>query len=310
MASLTDYQLATMKVNLTLLENTIDAFKNTVILQQKFIEEIPPPIHQKHELIIPIRFSNHTKENFLANTRSRLNEADALVYKVQQIKEVLPRMKPHDINEFKADYRERRSVFSILWGLLGTYREIMTNRKYDKMKVQLEKTHSLVNRIMNVVNNHGKTLNLINQDLKQIKTQISFDHLMNSLDTETSFKSAHFQLNTEVDRIKNALQCAQWRRLSLDFLSSKQLDSLYQTMVTESKLAETELLVSQPSDLLQLELSYFYNGEMVTLLLHVPTVPIGSILRLVKLHPFPLPISSNYSIVPDVDVQILAMSVS
>ncbi len=53
MASLTDYQLATMKVNLTLLENTIDAFKNTVILQQKFIEEIPPPIHQKHELIIP-----------------------------------------------------------------------------------------------------------------------------------------------------------------------------------------------------------------------------------------------------------------
>jgi len=106
MASLTDYLLATMKVNLTLLENTIDAFKNTVILQQKFIEEIPPPIHQKHELIIPIRFSNHTKENFLANTRSRLNEADALVYKVQQIKEVLPRMKPHDINEFKADYRD------------------------------------------------------------------------------------------------------------------------------------------------------------------------------------------------------------
>ena len=78
-------------------------------------------------------------------------------------------------------------------------------------------------------------------------------------------------------------------------------------MVTESQQAETELLVSQPSDLLQLELSYFYNGKMVTLLLHVPTVPIGSLLGLVKLHPFPLPISSNYSIVPDVDTQILAM---
>jgi hypothetical protein len=81
-------------------------------------------------------------------------------------------------------------------------------------------------------------------------------------------------------------------------------------MVTESKLAETEIFVSQPSDLLQLELSYFYNSKMVTLLLHVPTVPLGSILRLVKLHPFPLPISGNYSIVPDVDAQILAMSVS
>jgi hypothetical protein len=78
-------------------------------------------------------------------------------------------------------------------------------------------------------------------------------------------------------------------------------------MVTESQQAETELLMSQPSDVIQLELSYFYNGKMVTLLLHVPTVPIGSLLGLVKLHPFPLPISSNYSIVPDVDTQILAM---
>jgi hypothetical protein len=187
---------------------------------------------------------------------------------------------------------------------------MMTNRKYDKSKVQLDKTHSLVNRIVNVVNNQGKTLDLINQDLEHIRTQISYDRLINSLDTETNFRSAHFQLNTEIDRIKNALQCAQWRRLSLDFFSSKQLDSLYQTMVTEPKLAETKLLVSQPSDLLQLKLSYFYNGEIITLLLHVPMVPLGSILRLVKLHPFPLPISSNYSIVPDVDAQILAMSVS
>jgi hypothetical protein len=56
-------------------------------------------------------------------------------------------------------------------------------------------------------------------------------------------------------------------------------------MLTESQQAETELLVSQPSDLLQLELSYFYNGKMAILLLHVPTVPIGSLLRLVKLIP-------------------------
>jgi hypothetical protein len=97
----------------------------------------------------------------------------------------------------------------------------MTNRKYDKMTAQLDKTTGLVNRIVNVVNNQGKTLDLINQDLAQIKSQLSFDALMNSLNSESSFRSAHFQLNTEIDRIKNALQCAQWRRLSLDFLSSK-----------------------------------------------------------------------------------------
>jgi hypothetical protein len=59
MASSTDFKLATIKVNLTLLKNTVDAFKNTVILQQKFIEKIPPPIYKKQELIIPIQLSNN-----------------------------------------------------------------------------------------------------------------------------------------------------------------------------------------------------------------------------------------------------------
>jgi hypothetical protein len=313
MASATDYQLATMKVNLSKLENTVLAFKQTVILQHEFIERlipIPEPEQRDNQTSYFLPYDISVKTRLLTNNKANLDDAETLVYQVQQIKEVLPHMKPHDINEIQADFRGRRSVFSILWGLLGTYRGMMTNRKYDKLKVQLDKHVGLVNRIVNVVNNQGKALDLINQDLAQIRHQLSLEAIRNTLTSEPIFRSNHFQLSTEIARIKNALQCAQWRRLSLDFLSSNQLDSLYQTMVTESKRAETELLVSQPSDLLQVELSYFYNGEMVTLLLHVPTVPIGSLLRLFKLHPFPLPIYGNYSIVPNVDTQILAMSAS
>jgi hypothetical protein len=300
-----------MKVNLTKLENTFLALQQTVILQHEFIDRlipIPEPDQRDNQTSYFLPYDIAVKNRMLTNNKANLDDAETLVYQVQQIKEVLPHMKPHDINEIQADFRGRRSVFSILWGLLGTYRGMMTNQKYDKLKVQLDKHVGLVNCIVNVVNNQRKALDLINQELAQIRHQLSLEALRNTLTSESSFRSNHFHLSTEIARIKNALQCAQWRRLSLDFLSSKQLDSLYQTMVTESKRAETELLVSQPSDLLQLELSYFYDGEMVTLLLHVPTVPIGSLLRLVKLHPFPLPISGNYSIMPDVDTQILAMS--
>jgi hypothetical protein len=104
----------------------------------------------------------------LTNNKANLDDAETLVYQVQQIKEVLPHMKPHDINEIQADFQERRSVFSILWGLLGTYRGMMTNQKYDKLKSQLDKHIGLVNRIVNVVNNQGKALDLINQDLAQV----------------------------------------------------------------------------------------------------------------------------------------------
>ncbi len=68
MTSSTDYQLATMKVNLTLLENTLFAFKDTVIVQQKFIERMPKPIYRRNKLLIHERVNSQTKEKLLANT--------------------------------------------------------------------------------------------------------------------------------------------------------------------------------------------------------------------------------------------------
>ena len=62
MASSTDYQLATMKVNLTLLKNTVFAFKDTVVVQQKFIEQIPKPIYQRNESALPERFNGIQKD--------------------------------------------------------------------------------------------------------------------------------------------------------------------------------------------------------------------------------------------------------
>jgi hypothetical protein len=103
---------------------------------------------------------------------------------------------------------------------------------------------------------------------------------------------------------------AQWRRLALDFLSTNQLHNLFTTLNRAAQKTNSDLLITKPSDLLQLQLSYFCDGTIVTLLLHVPVVPAGSLLRLIKLHPFLLPISGNYSIVPDVNNQILALSTS
>ena len=142
MASATDYQLATMKVNLSKLEETTLAFKQTVIIQHEFIDSlipIPDPKDRDNQSSYFIPYDITVKNRLLRNNQANLNDADVLVYQVQQIKEVLPHMKPHDINEIQADFRGKRSIFSIVWGLLGTYRGIMTNRKYDKLKAQLNK---------------------------------------------------------------------------------------------------------------------------------------------------------------------------
>jgi hypothetical protein len=103
-----------MKVNLSRIEETVLAFKSTTITQQQFIKKIPKPFIRQNQTIIPKRFVGSIKDKIVAHTKNHINYAKALVYKVQQVKEVLPHMKPHDINEIKADYQEQRSVFSIL----------------------------------------------------------------------------------------------------------------------------------------------------------------------------------------------------
>jgi hypothetical protein len=139
-----------------------------------------------------------------------------------------------------------------------------------------------------------------------------FDYLviLNPANLETAHRSAVNRVKAEIDRIQNVLQIAQWRQLALDFISTNQLHNLFTTLKRAAQKTNSDLLITKPSDLLQLELSYFYDGTILTLLLHVPVVPAGSLLRLIELHPFPLPISGNYSIVPDVDNQILALSTS
>jgi hypothetical protein len=92
MASATDYQLATMKVNLTKLENTVLAFKHTVILQHEFIEKlipIPDPKDQNNQSSYFIPYDITVKNRLLRNNQANLDDADILVYQVQQIKEVL-----------------------------------------------------------------------------------------------------------------------------------------------------------------------------------------------------------------------------
>ncbi len=106
------------------------------------------------------------------------------------------------------------------------------------------------------------------------------------------------------------LQTAQWRRLAIYFLSKYQTTELYETLETTAKESNSALLMLKHKGIFQINLSYFYNGQVIILLQHVSVVPKGSLLRLVKLHRFPLSVSRNNFIFPDVESKILLLSVS
>jgi hypothetical protein len=247
------------------------------------------------------------KERLMQNLHIHLANADAELGRVHRLRDALPT--PEEYAKVSGDHLVKKQfVLQLIFGALGTYMGTITNQKYKRLQESLTATNIVQKKLIEVVNNQEQLIHHIAQTIKWYTTLFDYLVVLNPANLETAHRSAGNRVKAEINRIQNVLQIAQWRTLAIDFLSNNQLQNILTTLRRAAQNTNSDLLITKPSDLLQLELSYFYDGTIVTLLLHVPVVPAGSLLRLIKLHPFPLPISGNYSIMPEVDNQILALS--
>ena len=115
----------------------------------------------------------------------------------------------------------------------------------------------------------------------------------------------------EIDRVVDAVQTAQLRRLSPMLLSGSQLRKLYSELTKRAETLKANFLLENPSDLFQIEVSYIYDGEEsndVTLILHVPTYGSEMCHRLFRFLPFPLPFSDTHFLVPRPHHNLFAIS--
>ena len=72
----------------------------------------------------------------------------------------------------------------------------------------------------------------------------------------------------------------------------------------------SDLLIKQISDLFQIEVSYLFDGEDITLLLHVPTMGKEARLCLMKFLLFPLSFLDSHFLLPRLANNLLAISSS
>ena len=101
---------------------------------------------------------------------------------------------------------------------------------------------------------------------------------------------------------RNTIQAAQFRRLSIDLLCPEHLEKIFREVQKKSTLVP-----SCPSDLFQLELSYLFDGAKAVFILHVPTVPKGALLRLIRFYSFPL-VYQDTVFLPAPENDIIALS--
>jgi len=113
-----------------------------------------------------------------------------------------------------------------------------------------------------------------------------------------------------LDKIATAIQAAQLRRLSITLLSGDRLTQALDRAKARAAALRLDLLIEQPSDLFQIETSYFFDGTEVSLLLHVPMAAPNSVLRLLRFLPFPLSFTENHFLLPNPKRKLFAISSS
>ena len=193
-------------------------------------------------------------------------------------------------------------------GALGTFMGLYNRKQIKELKRGLSEVSDGQNQLIEVIQDHYHYIKELETNEQLILHHIAQGTLTDPTLITHKLLTMEMELQQRVELAVHGVQMAQLRRLAVDLIPASQLNSLYERIVFQAQHMKHKLLTEVPSDLFQLEISYFYDGENIHLLLHVPSIPENSMLRLLKLHPFPLPINSNFSVIPSVRNDILAIS--
>jgi hypothetical protein len=200
-------------------------------------------------------------------------------------------------------------ALSLPFGIFGTFMGLYNKKQIDYLRRELQTTQAGHNKLVEVVQLQEVHIQELETALFQLTKILRLQTMQNPGLLEARLNRVENQLQRRIQVATHVLQAAQLRRLSIDFLSQNQLQQLFTHLHNVAAKHGCQLLLEHHSDLFQVELSYFFDGKDVHLLLHVPMVAPDSMLRLLKLHPFPLPLTSDsHYLLPSSENDILAIT--
>ena len=120
-----------------------------------------------------------------------------------------------------------------------------------------------------------------------------------------------FQTNMVEEKIQSTIQEAQNNRLSTQLLEGTTINKMFNFLVQKAKESSMDLMITRPSDIFQMDTTYFYKQEEMTLNLfvHIPMIQAENLLQFFQLVPFPISttIKANSSMMPEVNQDMLAV---
>jgi len=189
---------------------------------------------------------------------------------------------------------------------LGVFNRVQINQ----LKTELFEVKENVGRLFEVVQDFSSNFAALETGFNEIRTTLLYQMMFNPTLFDSRLSRLENQLRGRLQRVTHAIQAAMHQRFAIDYLNPSELVNLFDQLARRADEAGCELLIQYHSDLFQVETSLLFDGQDGHLLIHVPMAPKGTLLRLFRLHPFPLPMFDTHHLMIDAEDDILAISSS
>jgi hypothetical protein len=194
-------------------------------------------------------------------------------------------------------------------GVLGTFMGLYNRQQIKVLQQDLATLGRNFNQLVDITTTNTQDINNLKLQMADLSNFMMIIHEISAPSISIKLTRMELIIKRRITKAVAAVQQAQHRRLAVNYLPTKKLKQLYHNIETTALKMKNQLITTQPSDLFQLEVSYFFDGQDLQLLLHVPTVADNSMIRLFKLHPLPLPINEGQALVPIVQQDVLGLTV-
>ena len=198
--------------------------------------------------------------------------------------------------------------FSLAKGIFGTFMGLYNAHQMEKLRSDLGGVIQKQNMMLEVLNDHSDRISALETKMQTVQQRMAVEDLLRPDELQAELNKGLLILKTAVTKVIHAVQEAHHHRLAVDYLTPRDLHDLYNQIQDTADQSKYKLLTKFPSDLFQLELSYLFDEEDVTLIIHVPMVPEESLLKLYRLKPFPIPFSDTLALLPKPSSALLALS--
>jgi hypothetical protein len=191
-------------------------------------------------------------------------------------------------------WREILGGIALGMAVAATTLGVFNRVQIQQLKEELFEAKENTGRLFEVVQDFSNNIVALETGFNEIQTTLLYQVMFNPTLFDSRLSRLENQLRGRLQQVTHAIQAAMHQRFAIDYLNPAELVNLFRQLVIRADEAGCNLLIQSHSDLFQVETSLLFDGQDGHILIHVPMVPKGILLRLFRLHPFPLPMFDTH----------------